>query len=85
MRSDTWALLKVFGWSFAVAVIVLGVAAATTVGWIPREAAPYWMLGVIVAGGVAIGRRLGPALLRARPAKGKPTEPGAASDRGGAK
>ena len=85
MRSDTRALLKVFGWSFAVAVVVLGVAAAAAVGWLTREAAPFWMLGVLVAGAVAIGRRFGPALLRPQPSKDKPAEPGATPDHEGTK
>ena len=32
MRSDFKALLKVFGWSFAVAILVLGIAAASAIG-----------------------------------------------------
>ena len=75
MRSDMKALLKVFAWSFAVAVLVLGVVVAAAVGWLTREAAPYWMLGVLVVGGVVIGLRFGPALFRPQPSKDKPAEP----------
>jgi hypothetical protein len=81
MRSDTKALLMVFGWGFAVAVLVLGVGVAAAVGWLTREAAAYLMLGCIVVGGVVIGRRFGRALLQQQPRKDMPAD--AAPDNGG--
>jgi hypothetical protein len=66
------------------AVGVLGIAAAAAVGWLSRQDA-YGMLFLLVAGGGAIGRWLGPALLRPQPSKDKPAEPGAPPDRGGVK
>src|SRR5579864_2282895 len=79
----TKALLKVFAWSFAGAVLVLGVAAAAAVGWLTREAAAYLALGCLVAGGVVIGRRFSQALMQQQPRKDRPAHP-SAPDRGGA-
>ena len=80
MRSDMRVLLKVFGWSFALAAAVLGTAIAATLGGLSREAASYWMLGVFLAGVVAICLRFVPELIRRQPSKDKPAEPGAAPD-----
>lgn len=72
MRSDARALLKVLGWSFAVAMLMLGVAAAAAVGWVTREAAPYLMLGCFVVGSAVIGWRFGRALLQQPPRQDEP-------------
>ena len=67
MKSDMRALLKIFAWSFALAVVVLGVGFAAALGWMTKESAPYWMLGILLAGVVAIRLWLGPKLLRPVP------------------
>jgi hypothetical protein len=64
-----------------VAVVVRGVAVAAAIGWLTREAAPYWMLGVLVAGGLVLGVWFGPALLRPQPSKDGSAELDATPDR----
>jgi hypothetical protein len=81
MKSDMKALLKVFGWSFAVAVLAIGVGMAAAIGWITKEAAVSLMLGCIVVGGVVIGRRFSRGLLHQQSPKDKPAGPSAASER----
>jgi len=66
--------LLVFGWSVAVAVLVLGVGAAAAVGWLTKDAAAYLMLGCIVVGAAVIGRKFRRALLQQQPPKNKPAD-----------
>jgi hypothetical protein len=73
-------LLKVFAWSLAVAVVVLGIAVPVGVGWLTKEAAAYLMLGCLGVGGVVIGRRFSRPLLQKPPRKDEFTEPSAAPD-----
>jgi hypothetical protein len=83
MRSDTKSLLKVFAWSFAVALLVVSIAVTAAVGWLTKEVAAYLMLACIAVGAVAIGRRFRSSLFREQPRADKPAEPDAAPDRGG--
>jgi hypothetical protein len=79
MRSDTRALLKVFGWSFAAVAVAFGVVFVAILSGAGQEAA--WVLGVPLLVGVLIGVRYASALMRPQPSKGKPAEPSAAPDR----
>jgi type IV secretory pathway VirB2 component (pilin) len=83
MRSDMKALLKVFAGSFAVALLVVGVAVAAAVGWLTKEVAGYLMLACIVVGVVVIGRLFRSSLFRQQPCEDRPAESDAAPDRGG--
>jgi hypothetical protein len=77
------ALLKVFGWSSAVAVLVLGVAVAAAFGWLTKEAAAYLMLGGLGVGGVVIGGRFSRVLAQQQPREDKPADPYADPDHDG--
>jgi hypothetical protein len=71
MKSDSKALLKVFGCCFALAIAAVGIGWASAAGWLPRDQAASWMLGVIVVGGIGLGLWFGPALMRP-PSNDKP-------------
>jgi hypothetical protein len=81
MKSDTRALLKVFGWSFAVAVLVIGIGVAAATGWLSRQQAIKLMVCFIIIGGVFIGSQYSRQLVQREPHKDKQPGPSAASDR----
>jgi arginine exporter protein ArgO len=83
MKADTRALLKVIGWSFVLAIVVVAVAVAAVVGWIKQESAPQWMLGIIMVGGILLALWYGPALRRSDRSKTEPDEAGADDDSSG--
>jgi hypothetical protein len=74
--------MKVFGWSLAVALAVVGIAVVAVLGGMGRETAANWMLGAIVVGGLVMAWRFGPALMRPNPPKGGPVDLDSAPDRG---
>lgn len=81
MRSDVKALLKLFAWSFTIAVLVIGVGIANAMGgWLTKEVAAYLMLGFIVIGAVIGWRWFGSALMK-RPPDDKPADPDATASR----
>jgi hypothetical protein len=82
MKSDLKALLKVFGWSFVVAVLIIGVGVAGALGWLTREATIKLMVCCLIAGGALIGQRYGRALVQRDARKDKPAGPPATSDGG---
>jgi hypothetical protein len=74
-------LTKLLGWSFVVAVIVLGVVTAAAVGWLTKEVAAYLMLCCVVVCGTVIGRRFNWARLRQQPRGDKLAEPSVISEK----
>ncbi len=64
MQSDVKALLKVFGASFLVVVIGMGVLVAAAANVIARDTAVYIAFGIFVVGAIVIGRLYGPSLTK---------------------
>ena len=62
MRSDTKALFTIFAWGFGVAVVAMAVFAAGAFKLLTIETAVFLGIGVIVVGGLLVGRRFGPGL-----------------------
>jgi hypothetical protein len=63
MRSDMKALLKVFGGSFLVALVILGILTAAALDLLSREAAVGLTLVVFVVGALVLGRVFTRALM----------------------
>jgi hypothetical protein len=55
MRTDTKAVLKVIGASAVIAVLAMGILAASALGAFPRDVAIPLALVCIVGGGAAVG------------------------------
>ena len=64
MQSDVKALLKVFGASFLVVLVGMGIIVAAAFDVLPRDTAVYLAFGVFVVGAVVIGRLYGPSMTK---------------------
>ncbi len=81
MRSDVRALLRMFLWAGAVGLLVMAWLVAAVLLQLNHEVAIGTGLGLLLAGGAAIGVRFASGLFL--PSPDKHAEPGAAADDGG--
>jgi hypothetical protein len=63
MKSDVKALLRIFLWSGVVTVLVFAILIAAAADLLKVQTAAIIALGLIVVGGIVIGRAYGPHLL----------------------
>jgi hypothetical protein len=75
MPSDTRALLRIFLWAGVVALVLMAVLAAAAVGRLNHEVAAGVGLGVLVIGGILVGRFGSRGLLAPRKPRNPDAEP----------
>jgi hypothetical protein len=80
MQSDVRALLRILLWAGAVALVFMAVPAGAVAGWLGREVAVGVGLGVILVGGILVGRFASRGLIAPRKPRPDAEPPDAPSD-----